>query len=116
DRNVTGVQTCALPIYAACDIAHDPFEVWVLVSALAAVAGLVASLFVPRRRVWVRVTEQAGGLVLEVAGLARSDDPALESDVQALADRLVSTHDGDPGPDSAPPEAARDDTPGGSSQ
>ncbi|HJB09743.1 MAG TPA: cytochrome c biogenesis protein ResB [Candidatus Brachybacterium merdavium] len=102
--------------YAAFDIAHDPFEVWVLVSALAAVAGLVASLFVPRRRVWVRVTEQAGGLVLEVAGLARSDDPALESDVQALADRLVSTHDGDPGPDSAPPEAARDDTPGGSSQ
>ena len=110
--------------YAAFDIAHDPFEVWVLVSALTAVAGLVASLFVPRRRVWVRVTERDEGLVLEVAGLARSDDPALDTDVRALSDRLVEAHDGGSGPDndggsgpdSALPKAARDDTPGGSSQ
>ena len=102
--------------YAAFDIAHDPFEKWVLIFALTSVAGLVLSLFVPRRRVWVRVTDRDGSAVLEVAGLARSDDPALESDVQTLADRLVSSHDEASRPDSAPPEAGRADTPGGSPQ
>lgn len=101
--------------FAAFDIAQDPFEKWVLIAALAAVGGLVLSLFVPRRRVWVRVTQQGGDAVLEVAGLARGDDPALEDDVQSLADRLISVHEGATRPDSPPPEAARTDTPGGSS-
>ena len=92
--------------YAAFDIAHDPFERWVLVFALTAVGGLILSLFVPRRRVWVRVRAKDGGAVLEVAGLARSDDPALEEDVHALASSLSTaqdgTGDGEPRPDAAP--------------
>ena len=47
-----------------------------------------------------------GGAVLEVAGLARSDDPALEEDVHALASSLSTaqdgTGDGEPRPDAAP--------------
>ena len=78
--------------YAAFDIAHNPFERWTLISALVAVAGLILSLFVPRRRVWARVSDGADGPVLEVAGLARSDDPDLERDVHALADRLRESH------------------------
>ncbi|MFC7375963.1 cytochrome c biogenesis protein ResB [Brachybacterium sp. GCM10030268] len=80
--------------YAAFDVAHDPFERWVLVSALVAAGGLILSLFVPRRRLWVRVGERDGTAVLEVAGLARSDDPALPDDVQALADTIISAQDG----------------------
>ncbi|MEE1651873.1 cytochrome c biogenesis protein ResB [Brachybacterium sp. J144] len=77
--------------FAAFDVAYDPFERWVLVSALTAVTGLILSLFVPRRRVWVRV---GSGGVLEVAGLARSDDPDLEDDVRTLARRLVESTEG----------------------
>jgi len=53
--------------------------------------GLLTSLFVPRRRLWVKAVEQADGSVrLEYAGLARGEDPALESAVAALADRHVA--------------------------
>lgn len=90
----TTVSFDGLRRYAAFDIAHNPFERWVLVSALVAVSGLILSLFVPRRRVWVRVRSTADGAVLEVAGLARSDDPALEGDVHALASKLSTAQDG----------------------
>ncbi|MGP9539521.1 cytochrome c biogenesis protein ResB [Brachybacterium sp. AOP43-C2-M15] len=80
--------------YAAFDIAHDPFERWVLISSLVAVGGLILSLFVPRRRVWVRVRATDSGAVLEVAGLARSDDPSLEEDVRNLASALAEGQDG----------------------
>ena len=70
------------------------------VSALTAVGGLILSLFVPRRRLWVRVGDGVGPdgtVVLEVAGLARSDDPALADDVQALATKLSEAQDGTDG-------------------
>jgi len=92
--------------YAAFDIAHNPFERWVLISALTAVAGLILSLFVPRRRLWVRVRTTDGMTVLEVAGLARSDDPTLEEDAQALASRLAEEQDG---PRTAPLDGPTDD-------
>lgn len=90
----TTVSFDGLRRYAAFDIAHNPFERGILVSALVAAGGLILSLFVPRRRVWVRVRGTADGAVLEVAGLARSDDPALEADVQALASKLSAAQDG----------------------
>ncbi|ATG51238.1 cytochrome C biogenesis protein ResB [Brachybacterium vulturis] len=90
----TTVSFDGLRRYAAFDIAHNPFERWILLSALVAVGGLILSLFVPRRRVWVRVRESVDGTVLEVAGLARSDDPALEDDVRALASSLTEAQDG----------------------
>ncbi|WP_227487985.1 cytochrome c biogenesis protein ResB [Brachybacterium subflavum] len=77
--------------YAAFDIKRDPFQVFTLVMALSAVLGLVLSLFVPRRRVWVRAVPSAHGAVLEVAGLARSDDDRLVEDVRALAERLADS-------------------------
>jgi cytochrome c biogenesis protein len=92
----TTVSFDGLRRYAAFDIAHNPFERWILLSALVAVGGLILSLFVPRRRVWVRVRETERGTILEVAGLARSDDPALEGDVRALASSLSTAQDGTP--------------------
>ena len=59
-------------------------------AAVAAMAGLALSLFVPRRRLWVRTTTgRDGGTVLEVAGLARGDDPRLQPTVDTLATRLT---------------------------
>ncbi|MGO1568992.1 MAG: cytochrome c biogenesis protein ResB, partial [Brachybacterium sp.] len=57
----TAVSFDGLRRYAAFDVAHDPFERWVLISSLVAVGGLILSLFVPRRRVWVRVHATEGG-------------------------------------------------------
>lgn len=70
--------------YAVIDIQSDPMNKTVLVTAIVLVAGLITALLVPRRRVWVKVTP-AG---LEVAGLARGEDPTLEKAVADVAKRL----------------------------
>ncbi len=79
--------------YAAFQVRHDPAKGWALVFAVLAMAGLVVSLFVPRRRVWVRAEPGSDGrTVVEVAALARSEDPGLareaEQVVAVLQDEL----------------------------
>ncbi|MFB9311332.1 cytochrome c biogenesis protein ResB [Agromyces hippuratus] len=50
--------------------------------------GLLVSLFVPRRRMWVKaVTKADGRVVLEYAALARGEDPGLEDAVTGFADK-----------------------------
>ena len=59
--------------------------------ALLAVAGLVASLYVRRRRAWVRVAaDEAGRTVVEVAGLARSGGGDLEEQSEGIVDGMVA--------------------------
>ncbi|UOE43784.1 cytochrome c biogenesis protein ResB [Agromyces larvae] len=73
--------------FASFDIHHDPTQGWVLVFAILIIAGLLVSLFVPRRRMWVKaVRRRDGRVVLEYAGLARGDDPGLDDAVRAFAD------------------------------
>lgn len=84
--------------FASFDVHHDATQGWVLLFALLVLAGLLTSLFIPRRRLWVKATALADGSVhVEYAGLARGDDPRLVEAVAALADK----HAG-----SAPAEAA----------
>jgi cytochrome c biogenesis protein len=74
--------------FASFDIHHDPTQGWVLLFAVLVLLGLLTSLFVPRRRVWVKAVERADGTVrFEYAGLARGEDPALEDAVSMIADR-----------------------------
>ena len=54
-----------------------------LVFAIAAMLGLLTTLFIPRRRVWVKVA----GERIEYAGLARGEDPTLDAAVAELAER-----------------------------
>ena len=78
--------------FASLDIHRDPTQGWVLVFALAALAGLLISLFIPRRRLWVAATTLPSGAVhIETAGLARGDDPALDTAVIAL-DSAIATN------------------------
>lgn len=60
-----------------------------LVGALLAVAGLIASLYVRRRRVWVKMgADRDGRTVVEVAGLAKSDSGDLGAEVSVIAESL----------------------------
>ncbi|HKH07362.1 MAG TPA: cytochrome c biogenesis protein ResB, partial [Agromyces sp.] len=78
----------SVPRFASFDIHHDPTQLWVLVFAALILGGLLVSLFVPRRRMWVKaVTRPDGRVVLEYAALARGEDPGLEDAVTAFADK-----------------------------
>ena len=72
--------------FASLDISYNPGGIWVLLFALLALGGVVLSLTVPRRRVWVKQT--ASGF--EVAALARGDDPTLEKVIADIAAELKS--------------------------
>jgi cytochrome c biogenesis protein len=81
----------SVPRFVSFDVHHDPTQGWVLLFAILVLGGLLTSLFVPRRRVWVKAVPQAdGSTTLEYAGLARGEDPTLEAAVAALADKHVA--------------------------
>jgi cytochrome c biogenesis protein len=77
------IELTAIPRFASLDVHHDPSGGWVLLFAVLVLGGLITSLFIPRRRMWVKVV----GDTIEYAGLARGDDPALSGAVADLADR-----------------------------
>ena len=71
-------------------VSHDPGQVWVLVSALAMMAGLMVSLIVRRRRVWARITEATGGTVMvELGGLARTDNSGWGGEFDKLSQAVT---------------------------
>lgn len=98
----------SVPRFASFDVHNDPSQGWVLVFAVLVLGGLLLSLFVPRRRMWVKATTRADGTpVLEYAGLARGDDPGLERAVEEFADahggpRTEPVDDTAPGADPQP--------------
>ena len=70
-------------------VSHDPGQAWVLLFAMAMMAGLLVSLLVRRRRVWVRLTPQAGGTVdIDMGGLARTDNSGWGDEFERLTERL----------------------------
>jgi cytochrome c biogenesis protein len=76
--------------YAALDVRSDPTKLYVLGFALAALAGVTLSLFVRRRRVWVRAVDDGPGrTVVQVAGLARTEDAGLDDEVSAVLNSAV---------------------------
>ncbi|MEO8816608.1 MAG: cytochrome c biogenesis protein ResB [Mycobacterium sp.] len=72
-------------------ISHDPAEAWVLVFAMAMMAGLVVSLVVRRRRVWIRITAAGPGTVnVELGGLARTDNSGWGDEFERVTARLLA--------------------------
>lgn len=75
--------------YANFQVAYDPGRVPVLLAALLAISGLLLSLFVRRRRVWLRATSHGPGrTVVELAGLARSESAFLEEELEEITGEL----------------------------
>ncbi|MDN6746559.1 MAG: cytochrome c biogenesis protein ResB, partial [Brevibacterium sp.] len=71
--------------YIAVDISQDPTQGLMLASAIAVLLGLGLSLFIPRRRMWVRIKDGQA----EVAALARGEDPMVERATKDLAKNLT---------------------------
>ncbi|MQA04389.1 MAG: cytochrome c biogenesis protein ResB [Streptosporangiales bacterium] len=76
--------------YAALQVNHDPGKGLALGSAVVAMGALLLSLFVRRRRVWVRAgTDDEGRTVVEFGGLSRSDGVGgFTTEFTELADEL----------------------------
>ncbi len=100
--------------WAALQLSHDPGQLIVLVAAVVMLVGLLCSLVVRRRRVWLRFRVAAGGsggsggtgggageapapgaggvppsrTVVDVGGLARADAGGFTAEFQALVKRI----------------------------
>jgi cytochrome c biogenesis protein len=93
-------------------ISHDPMQVWVLGFAITVIVGLGTSLTIKRRRVWVRVASAGSGeaagtgdeaahpppedaergrTVVEVGGLARTDQAGYGEEFTQIAEDLLGT-------------------------
>ncbi|MEV6163892.1 cytochrome c biogenesis protein ResB [Streptomyces sp. NPDC052052] len=91
--------------WASFQISKQPASGWALTGAVAAIAGLAGSLFIQRRRVWVRAVRGADGVtVVEMAGLGRSESAKLPEELADLAGTLHDKAPTAPGPDPAGPE------------
>jgi cytochrome c biogenesis protein len=66
-------------------IVDDPGKAYSLYGAIAAILGLLASLFGRRRRIWIRITPTG---VVEVAGLAKNGAPGLDAEIEKFVAHL----------------------------
>ncbi|MFF4020119.1 cytochrome c biogenesis protein ResB [Streptomyces sp. NPDC001843] len=95
--------------WAGFEIVQEPGSGWALGGALAAIFGLAASLFIQRRRVWVRAVRGADGVtVVEMAGLGRSESAKVPEELGDLAGILYDQAPGAPDDAEAEPDGASD--------
>lgn len=95
--------------WAGFQVTQQPGSGWALGGAVVAIVGLAGSLFIQRRRVWVRAVKGADGVtVVEMAGLGRSESAKVPEELGDLAGALY-----DQTPDAPAPDAPKndDDTP-----
>jgi cytochrome c biogenesis protein len=96
--------------WAGFQVTEQPGSGWALGGALAAIFGLAASLFIQRRRVWVRAATGPDGVtVVEMAGLGRSESAKVPEELGTLAGTLYDVAPGAPGRE---PDADADSEPG----
>ncbi|MFJ4331215.1 MULTISPECIES: cytochrome c biogenesis protein ResB [unclassified Streptomyces] len=92
--------------WAGFQVTRQPGSGWALGGAVIAILGLAGSLFIRRRRVWVRAVRGADGVtVVEMAGLGRSESAKVPEELGDLAGVLY-----DQTPE-APDAPENDDTP-----
>ncbi|MFE5397301.1 cytochrome c biogenesis protein ResB [Streptomyces sp. NPDC056568] len=95
--------------WANFQVTEQPASGWALAGSVAAILGLAGSLFIQRRRVWVRAVKGADGVtVVEMAGLGRSESAKVPEELGDLAGALYER-----APDAPKNDAPKndDDTP-----
>ena len=89
--------------WAGFQVVQEQGGGWALGAAVAAIAGLAGSLFIQRRRVWVRAVEGPDGVtVVEMAGLGRSESAKVPEELGDLAGILYDQAPGAPDPSPNP--------------
>ena len=79
--------------WASFQIAYDPGKEVALVAVGLAILGLVLSLLIRRRRIWVKVLPEDGeGSLVQVAGLAKADPGRLPDELARVV-RAISRDD-----------------------
>ncbi|MGW1712480.1 cytochrome c biogenesis protein ResB [Streptomyces sp. NPDC002156] len=96
--------------WANFQVTRQPASGWALAGAIVAIFGLAGSLFIQRRRVWVRAVRGSDGVtVVELGGLGRSESAKVPEELGDLAGIL---YDQAPGvPDASPDPDPDSDTP-----
>jgi cytochrome c biogenesis protein len=79
--------------WAGLSTRYDPGKVLALAGAIVALAGLIASLVIRRRRLFVRVAPLGRRSVVSVGGLAKGEDPRLGSTVEDLLKAIAERTD-----------------------
>ncbi len=90
----TKVRFDAVQRWVSLLVTHDPTQDYVLIFAVALMVGLISSLVIKRRRIWVRVTPPGDGdadgrTVIEVGGLARTDQAGYGEEFTRLSARIL---------------------------
>jgi cytochrome c biogenesis protein len=75
--------------WAGLSSRYDPGKLLALGGAVAALAGLVASLMIRRRRVFVRVQPVGSRTVVSIGGLAKGEDPGLGATIEDLLSTIA---------------------------
>ncbi|AWB82906.1 cytochrome C biogenesis protein ResB [Corynebacterium yudongzhengii] len=83
--------------FANFQISRDPFQIWVLVSAVIMLGSLVGSLMIRRRRIWIRLRPADDGKSthVEMGGLARTDRAGWGAEFDEIARDILELEDPD---------------------
>ena len=74
--------------YVKLQVSHTPGQVVALAGVVLALIGLLGSLFIRPRRLWVRARREGGRTLVEIAGLDRSSGGDLAAEVAQIRERL----------------------------
>jgi len=81
------VEFTELRRFVSFDVHRDPTQLPVAISAMLIMAGLIVTLFVTRRRAWIKITPGTKGeSTVEFAALARGEDPGLAQGLDDLVE------------------------------
>lgn len=82
----TAVEFVEVNRWVSLQMSHDPGRMWALLTAGLVMFGLMASLFIPRRRIWARFTDGEVTLVR----LARTENAEADGDLASLTELMTS--------------------------
>ncbi len=78
----------SVPRWAGLSVREDPGKTPALVGALLGLLGLIMSMVLRRRRIFLRVTPTDDGSRVQIGALAKGDDPRLQVAVDELLDAV----------------------------
>ncbi|MFP5379763.1 MAG: cytochrome c biogenesis protein ResB, partial [Vicinamibacteria bacterium] len=94
----TTVEFTELRQFTVFQVARDPGAFVVLLGAIMVLAGLIPSLYVSRRRLWIRVVPAGEGARIEAAGVALQRRAALPGELEAIVREVRGDRKMVPGP------------------